>query len=94
VRLTCGGLFGDCHGRDCSEVSGLMGVWGLPISLPVSLVFYALPIEGCTIAAFIVGALAFCGAGLIQWYFIMRRAEMLLTKLYRLLRPHGGGATR
>jgi len=70
-----------------------MGLWGVPSSLLVALVFNGLPIEGCTTAAFLAAALAFCIAGLIQWYFIMRGVELLLTKLYRRRRANDGAAT-
>lgn len=53
VFSACGGWGGTCHGRDCSEISGFMGIWGLPISIIVELVFEALPIKGCSTAVFI-----------------------------------------
>jgi hypothetical protein len=72
VFLDCGGLFGSCHGKDCSEISGLMGIWGLPISIIVGLAFEALPIEGCSKVVSVVAAVSFCLAGTMQWYFIIR----------------------
>lgn len=86
VLFACGGWGETCHGRDCGEISALMGAWGLPISLPVGLILDALFLEGCSTADFIVAALAFCVTGLIQWYFIMRGVESLLAKLYGWLR--------
>lgn len=89
VWLDCGGLVGDCHGTDCSEVSALMGIWGLPSSLLVAYAYDALPIAGCSRAVSIAAALTFSAAGLIQWYYIMRGVESLLTKLYGWLRSMG-----
>lgn len=83
VYSACGGWGGSCHGRDCSEISGLMGIWGLPISIIVGLVFEALPIEGCNTAVFFAAALAFCISGFLQWYLIVLGVESMLIKLRR-----------
>jgi hypothetical protein len=87
VCSACGGLSQSCPGGgDCSEIAGIMGVWGLPASLLPGLLLHIVP---CGTLNSVVLALIFCAAGVIQWYFIMRGVELLLTKLYRWLRPAG-----
>lgn len=89
VLFDCGGLSQRCPGgRDCSEIGGLMVAWGLPASLLPALFTHALPCGTVTSVALVI---LFCAAGVIQWYYIIRGVELLLTKLYRLLRPVGGG---
>ena len=92
VLLDCGGLSQSCPGgTDCSEIAAWMLVWGLPGSLLPGLLTQALP---CATATSVALGILFCAAGVIQWYYIMRGLESVLTKLLRWFRADVGDATK
>lgn len=82
-------------GGNRHEVFMLVFLWGFPASVPVAVAldaFLAFSFE-CSTGGCIVLWLIYCIVGLIQWYFILRGLECLLTRLYRQLRGPRRGAT-
>jgi hypothetical protein len=73
---------------DCPDTARAMVLWGFPSSVLLGLTLYpfALPLPSSLVdsTAIQLAQLLLLGvAGVIQWYYIMRGVELLLTKLYR-----------
>jgi len=86
-------------GGDFPESAALVLFCGFPSSILVMLLAVLLsmmlPVKFSTgsISVILLWILL-CVAGLIQWYYIMRGVESLLTRLYRWFRANVGDAAR
>src|ERR1700674_1742848 len=83
IYLLQGALSVSClpqPGGNRHEVFMVLGFWGFPSSILASFLADVVNISECSTGGCVAVWLLFCAAGFIQWYYVLKGLEWIVTR--------------